>query len=73
MRDPDLTRLDLRNPLATYLLGFFGVLFAFTLLPRTLKFLVRKFFFGFLGEVVTVVITALLTEKAVEALNERND
>lgn len=73
MRDPDLKKIDVRNPFATYLLGFLGVIFVFKVLPRALRFMGKRFFVGILGEIVAVVITGLLTEKAVEALNDRND
>lgn len=55
---------------APYLFGFVGVVAAFFLLPRTLKFLIRRFVFGVISEVVLVVLAGLLTEKAVERLSQ---
>ena len=62
-----------RDPIVKWLLGFFGAIFGFLLLPKTLKFLVRKFVFGLIGEVVAIVLTGLLTEKAVEYLNQHDE
>lgn len=70
MASSHYTDPDLRNPLSTYVLGFLGVAFGFLLLPKTLKFVVRRFVMSVLGEVVAIVITGLLTEKAVEAISD---
>ncbi len=51
---------------AKWLFGFFGAAAMFLLLPRTVKFLIRRFFFGVVGEVIAVVIAGLLAEKAAE-------
>lgn len=53
-----------------YIVGFVGVIAAFFFLPRTLKYLVRRFVFGVISEVVLVVLAGLLTEKAVEKLTQ---
>lgn len=55
------------------LIGFFGVVGAFLLLPRTLKFMGRRFVLGIAGEVLTVVLTGLVTEKLVEFLGRSED
>lgn len=52
------------------LLGFFGVTAAFLLLPRTVKYFIRRFLFGIISEIVAVVITGLLTEKLVDFVGE---
>ena len=51
---------------AKWLFGFFGAIAAFLLLPKTVKYLIRRFFWSVFAEVVTVVIAGLLTEKAAE-------
>ena len=61
---------DLQDSAVKVLIGFFGTIAAIFLLPRTIKFLIRNFLFSILGEVVTVVIAGLLTEKAVEKLGK---
>lgn len=58
-----------RNSLISMLLGFFGVTAAFLLLPKTIKYVIRRFFLSILSEVVAVVITGLLTEKLVDAIS----
>lgn len=55
------------------LLGFFGVTAAFMLLPKTVKFVIRRFLTGILSEIVAVVVTGLLTEKLVGYIAERDD
>lgn len=65
---------DASNPrpnLATYLLGFFGTLLGFTLLPKALKLFIRKYVLGFISEIVVVVIMGLLTEKLVGFFGRR--
>ena len=52
--------------LASLLFGFFGVTAAFLLLPKTVKYVIRRFVTGIIGEIVAVVITGLLTEKLVD-------
>ncbi|MFW5955380.1 MAG: hypothetical protein ACOCSK_01420 [Rhodothermales bacterium] len=54
-----------RQSLTNLLVGFFGVLAAFLLLPKTLKFAVRRFLIGIVKEVLLVLVTGLLTEKLV--------
>ena len=60
------SRSALQDSAVKLALGFVGTILVFSLLPRTVKFVFRKFFLGIAAEVVTVVITALLAEKAVE-------
>lgn len=59
-----------RNSLISLLLGFFGVTAAFLLLPKTIKYVIRRFFLSILSEVVAVVITGLLTEKLVDVIGQ---
>lgn len=63
------SRSEIQDSLLKLFLGFFGTLFAFFLLPRTIKFVIRKFLLGIIGEVVTIVITGLLAEKAVDQIS----
>ena len=56
--------------LVNALLGFFGVVAAFLLLPRTLKLVFRKFAVGIIGEVVAIVTLGLLTEKLVDRVSD---
>lgn len=58
-----------RTSLISLLLGFFGVTAAFLLLPKTIKYVIRRFFLSILSEVVAVVITGLLTEKLVDVIS----
>lgn len=55
------------------LIGFFGVVGAFFLLPRTAKFMVRRFVLSTAGEVLAIVLTGLLTEKLVELLGRSDE
>lgn len=57
---------EAQKSLLAVLMGFFGVTAAIYLLPRTVKFLLRRFLFGLMAEIVTVVVTGLLTEKVVD-------
>ena len=59
-----------RNGLVSVLLGFFGVTAAFLLLPKTIKYVIRRFFLSIASEVVAVVITGLLTEKVVDYIGQ---
>jgi hypothetical protein len=59
--------------LLSLLLGFFGVTAAFLLLPKTVKFVIRRFITGILSEIVAVVVTGLLTEKLVGFIAEQHD
>ena len=66
-------RSPLSDPLVKGLLGFFGALFGFLLLPRAVKFFLRKFVLGTLSEIVAIVVTGLLTEKAVDLLSREDE
>lgn len=68
----DLGQDEAQKSLINLLLGFFGVVGAFLLLPRTIKFAVRRFITGMAKEIVLVILTGLLTEKLVSML-ERDD
>ena len=59
-----------RNGVVSVLLGFFGVTAAFLLLPKTIKYVIRRFFLSIVSEVVAVVITGLLTEKVVDYISQ---
>lgn len=59
--------------LFSLLMGFFGVTAAFLLLPKTVKYVVRRFVLGIVSEIVAVVITGLLTEKLVDFLGEQHE
>ena len=56
------------DPIVKWLVGFFGAIFGFLLLPKTIKLVFRKLVFGTVAEIVAIVLTGLLTEKAVEFL-----
>lgn len=62
---------DLGETLTNGLLGFFGVVAAFLLLPKTLKFFVRRFVLRLLGEVILFITFGLLTEKVIDWLDEQ--
>ena len=66
MSDPS----PLRDPLVKWLLGFFGAILGFLLLPRAFKLFVRRFVLGTISEIVTIVIAGLLTGKAVDYISE---
>ena len=53
-------------PLSKFLAGFVGTSLTFLLLPKTAKLFIRRFVLGLIGEVIFVIITALLTEKLAE-------
>lgn len=57
--------------LLSLLLGFLGVTATFLLLPKTVKYVFRRFFLGIVSEVVAVVITGLLTEKLVGMIGDQ--
>lgn len=71
-----MSRLTTGSPetdksLLSILLGFLGVTAAFFLLPKTVKYVIRRFFLGIISEIVAVVITGLLTEKMVDYIGEQ--
>lgn len=51
------------STLVKFVLGFFGIIAAAKLLPRTFVFMMRRYLFSLVTELVVVVIAALLTEK----------
>lgn len=74
MDDFRASATELQQSLLTWVLGFFGMLAAFKLLPKTIKYVLRRYVFGLVSEIVFVVIAALLTEKAAEKLtNQRTN
>ena len=60
----------LGDPLVKWFLGFFGAVFGFLLLPRTVKTFFRRFVLGTLGEIVVIIVSGLLTEKAVDLIKK---
>jgi uncharacterized membrane protein YeaQ/YmgE (transglycosylase-associated protein family) len=68
MDHPPTTQPGLADSATTWLLGFFGAIAAFLLLPRTLKFVVKRLFFGFVGEIIAIVLAGLVAEKVAEKL-----
>lgn len=66
------TKPSLAESSAKWLFGFFGAAAAFMLLPRTVKYLIKRFVWSVLAEVVAVVIAGLLTEKAVERVSRED-
>ncbi len=69
MQYPYDSQSGLRGSLTKWLVGFFGSVLAFLLLPKTIKFFIRRFVLGVIGEVVAVVIAGLLTEKAIDKVS----
>ncbi len=63
---------NLPAPVTKFVAGFVGTAFAFLFLPKTLKLFIRRFVLGLIGEVIFVIITALLTEKMAELLGREN-
>jgi hypothetical protein len=62
-----------RQAFINLLTGFFGVLGAIFILPRALRFFGKRFAFGIVSEIVTIVITGLLTEKLVSVISPNGD
>ena len=60
----------LSDPLVKWFLGFFGAMFGFLMLPRAVKALFRRFVLGTFSEIVLIIISALLTEKAVDLIKK---
>ncbi len=67
-RDPHPA--DLGDTLRNVLFGFFGVVAAFLLLPKTLKLLVRRFLVRVIGEILLFVTFGLITEKLIDRLDD---
>ena len=53
-----------------FVLAFVGTAFGLWALPKVLKLFVRKTVLSILGEIVVVILTGLLTEKALERLED---
>jgi len=66
MNYPQHSKPTLAESSTRWLFGFFGAAAVFMLLPRTIKFLIKRFVWGVLAEVVAVVIAGLLAEKAAD-------
>lgn len=73
MPDNHPQRSPLSDPLVQWFLGFLGAMFGFMLLPRALKAFFRRFVLGTFSEIVAIVVTALLTEKAVDLIKKDED
>lgn len=69
----NLQRSPLGDPLVKWFLGFFGTVFGFLLLPRAIKMFFRRFLLGTLSEIVVIIVSGLLTEKAVNLLKKDED
>jgi len=59
----------LSDSLARWLLGFFGAIAAFLLLPKMARLFARRFAARLIAELVAFVTLGLLTEKAVDWLS----
>lgn len=66
------TQPTLAESTAKWLFGFFGAMAAFLLLPRTVKYLIKRFVWGVLAEVVAVVAFGLLAERAAERAGRKD-
>ena len=73
MSNGNLQRSPLGDPLVKWFLGFFGALFGFLLLPRAIKTFFRRFLLGTLSEIVVIIVSGLLTEKAVDLIRKEED
>ena len=68
MNQVQSTESNARQGLIALFLSFFGVAAAIVFLPKLLKYLSKKYIFGFIGETVAIVFTGFITEKIVEWL-----
>lgn len=66
----NISRNALQDSAVKLTVGFAGTILAFFLLPKTVKFIIRKFLLGVFSEVITVVLTGLLTERAVRQITK---
>lgn len=57
-----------QDTFAKFFLGFFGTILGFLLLPKAAKYFVRRFVLGLVAETVTIILTGLLTEKAIDLI-----
>ena len=73
MSNGNLQRSPLGDPLVKWFLSFFGALFGFMLLPRAIKTFFRRFLLGTLSEIVVIIVSGLLTEKAVNLLKKDDE
>ena len=73
MSDSTSSGGDARSTIIKVVLGFFGVIAAAKLLPRTMVFMARRYVFNLITELVIVVIAALLTEKIARKLTGDTD
>ncbi len=70
MSNGNLQRSPLGDPLVKWFLGFFGAIFGFLLRPRALKTFFRRFLLGTFSEIIVIIVSGLLTEKAVDLLKK---
>ena len=61
-------RPELGDSVARWLLGFFGAVAAFLLLPQAIKFFIRRYLFRTLGKIISFITIGLLTEKVFDWL-----
>lgn len=59
---------NLGTSILTWLLGVLGITALIKLLPRAVKYLIRRWVIGLLIELVAVILVALLSEKLVDRL-----
>lgn len=59
---------NLSTSLLSWLLGLLGVTALIKLLPRAVKYLVRRWIIGIMIEIVAVILVALLSDKLVDRL-----
>ncbi|GIV59009.1 MAG: hypothetical protein KatS3mg043_0098 [Rhodothermaceae bacterium] len=69
MQPPQAPRPSLGDSLTRWLIGFFGAVAAFLLLPRAVKYFLRRVLTRILGQVLLFVTMGLLTEKLVDWLS----
>ncbi len=72
MDDFSPTDSGLQNTFIKSALGFLGVVAGFKLLPKIVSFVARRFVFGFVSQLIFVILAGLLTKKAAETLTGRD-
>ena len=53
-----------------FIIGFVGTILGFKVLPKLFKFVFRRVLPSLVSEIVAIVITGLLTEKAIDLISE---
>lgn len=72
MDDFSPTDSGLQNTLIKSALGFFGMIAGVKLLPKLLSLFARRFLFGFVSQMIFVVLAGLLTKKVAETITGRD-